>query len=986
MKIHLLLITLFLSGHFALAQSSPKPDFNQGQTIPAKNSENSVKPKNALLCGNSSTSLRGNGMKFTQNKGQIIDVNKHLRPDILFKGDGGGADVYIRKTGMSYVQSNMGEVIHEVDEQLEELEKKTDHFNKEQKKQELMQKQNFKIQRVDVEFAGSNPNPQTLTADQVEGYSNYYYGHCPQGITNVNSYNVVTQKNIYKNIDVKYYGGKEKGLKYDIVVNPGADPNQIKLKYSGAEKIEIKNGEFRISNFFGEIIETLPKVYQIINGKVVDVKAGYALESIVVSPKPLVTKQNTNDSRLTTKDYIITFKLETYNSQLPLIIDPWATYFGGTDTDVARSITTDKTQGNVLVTGWTSSTNFPILGAFQSSNNGGMALQSYGGDVFVAKLSPAGARIWATYYGGSEGDCGSSIATDKLDNVVITGTTRSSNFPTGTSGGGTICQQNIFGGGSLFVGTYQDGGDAFVLKFDTNGLRLWATYYGGDKDDAGNGIAVDNVGNIVISGSTQGGTFPISAVAQQIVFGGGGGDAFAIKFNSFGARMWGTYYGGNQYDTGTGITIDSGNNIVFTGSASGNFPLSATPFQPIFGGGGGDAFVVKLNSLGTTIWATYFGGPTNEGGFGIAIDNADNIIFTGITGGNGFPVGTSGPPNIIQQAVFGGGGNRDAILVKLDNNGSRLWATYYGGPTEDYGYSLAIDLNNNIFLIMDVEDAPAPNLIDACALQSIFNGGSATNPYGGSPEDQLLVKFTPFGKKICSTYMGGMGEDELDNAFGTGGPSIAIFGSSLYIAGGTDGGYPVTAGAFQNTYAGPGFAFHYIGGDAFIASLCTNICEGTILGVTYTTAGTCPVTFIPTITSSCDTTGYKYQWTFTGGSPASSTALNPLVSFGSIGNHDVKLVVTTICKKDSITIPLNVATSCVGCALSAQYIKGTATCSTCGCKEWIMVNAKDGTPPYSYSWPAGYDKRYQNKLCSGTYTIKVTDKNGCSVNVGVSTP
>ncbi|MCC6691396.1 MAG: hypothetical protein IT235_07670, partial [Bacteroidia bacterium] len=145
-------------------------------------------------------SLKGSGVCFTPNKGQIADREGNLRPDILYKGDGGGADVYLRKTGMSYVTSNMGEVMQEIDKEIElrKFDQNLSQQQTEELKRKLEEKALIKINRTDVDFEGSNPNPQTLNQEEVEGYTNYYYAHCPNGITNVKSYNRVVQKNIYK--------------------------------------------------------------------------------------------------------------------------------------------------------------------------------------------------------------------------------------------------------------------------------------------------------------------------------------------------------------------------------------------------------------------------------------------------------------------------------------------------------------------------------------------------------------------------------------------------------------------------------------------------------------------------------------------------------------------------------------------------------------------------------------------------------------------
>lgn len=218
-----------------------------------------------------SDKLNGDGIRFTPNKGQIVDKDGRQCPDVLYKGDGGGGDIYLRKTGISYVYNNMGEVTNRVEEQVEELilTGKIDRTNEQEKKQELMQKQTMKIHRVDMDFVNCLPSKvlakvgnSTITTtndassvtgtlsgaevsvkeeDSSEGYINYYYAHCPQGITNVNQYNKVSFKNIYENIDVNYYGNKEAGIKYDLIVKPHGDPHQIKLCWKGAESIYLNS-------------------------------------------------------------------------------------------------------------------------------------------------------------------------------------------------------------------------------------------------------------------------------------------------------------------------------------------------------------------------------------------------------------------------------------------------------------------------------------------------------------------------------------------------------------------------------------------------------------------------------------------------------------------------------------------------------------------------------------------------------------------------
>ncbi|MCC6690992.1 MAG: PKD domain-containing protein [Bacteroidia bacterium] len=336
----------------------------------------------------------------------------------------------------------------------------------------------------------------------------------------------------------------------------------------------------------------------------------------------------------------------------------------------------------------------------------------------------------------------------------------------------------------------------------------------------------------------------------------------------------------------------------------------------------------------------------------------------------GFPVAVL-PGGYAQPPSASGG---DIFVVKFNPMGARLWATIYGfaiGREDSHG--IATDANNNIYLLMEIEDKPGSDVNDACSYQPLYLGY----------ESPLIVKFNTNGRKLCATYIGGNGHNDEDNSY----DALTVYGNSLYIAGSSGGGFPATPGAFQTAFSGSFNDF-----DATVLSLCINICEAKKLALAYTanTTTACanaPVKFTPSVNNACDTTGYRFHWVFAGGTPAVSDSVSPTVKFSGAGNYDVKLVVTTLCKKDSITktnyITVN---SCGGCTLNAQYTKGTANCPTCGCKEWIMVTATGGTSPYNYQWPDGYDKRYKNALCPGIYNVIVTDNNGCKTTVKVNAP
>jgi len=317
----------------------------------------------------------------------------------------------------------------------------------------------------------------------------------------------------------------------------------------------------------------------------------------------------------------------------------YSTFLGGSSSDSGRGIAVDSS-GSVYVTGYTYSSNFPTLNAVQAG------LRSVNTNAFVTKLNPAGsALVYSTYLGGNIGESGADIAVDSSGSAYVTGSTCSTNFPTANA------LQAGYRGGCI------NGGDAFVTKLNPAGSALvYSTYLGGSDGDSGVGIAVDSSGSAYITGGTYSSNFP-TANAVQAGYGGGNGDAFVTKLNPAGsALIYSTFLGGSDRDDGVGIAVDLSGSAYITGIASGGFPVANT-VQAGYGGGG-DAFVTKLNPAGSAlIYSTFLGGSDRDDGVGIAVDLSGSAYITGITGG-GFPVAHT------VQPVFGGD-TADAFVTKL---------------------------------------------------------------------------------------------------------------------------------------------------------------------------------------------------------------------------------------------------------------------------------------------------------------------------------
>lgn len=471
----------------------------------------------------------------------------------------------------------------------------------------------------------------------------------------------------------------------------------------------------------------------------------------------------------------------------------WATYYGGENDDYGFSLTTDDF-GNIYLAGRTQSISNIALGGFQDTIGGGDV------DAFIVKFDSTGNRLWATYYGGTGADIGQSIATDSWGNIYLTGYT--------TSNSGISWQG--------FQNTYSGGRDAFIVKFDSSGNRIWATYYGGNNSDSGEGIVIDDLGNVYLAGYTN--TNIASIIASdgfQNIFGGGSNDAFLVKFDSFGNRIWATYYGGTDSDVGTSLDIDNNGNIYLGGITKSDSNISSGGFQNTYGGGyEGDAFVVKFDSTGNRLWATYYGGQDGDLVNSVATDTFGNLFLAGYTYS---PTGiaSGGFQNILV-------GNYDAFLVKFDSSGNRLWGTYYGGTSA--AETAATDQSGNVYLAGDTYNHTG-----------IADGGFQNILIG--QENEFVVKFDSSGNRFCGTYYGQLHEEE--------GHATVDLNGNLYLYGFTNSITGIASDGFQNSFGGGNY-------DAFVVKL--------------TTCPSCQTSFAINISQNGDTlfatTAPYYQWYF----------------------------------------------------------------------------------------------------------------------------
>ncbi|MFX0092147.1 MAG: SBBP repeat-containing protein [Candidatus Hodarchaeota archaeon] len=339
---------------------------------------------------------------------------------------------------------------------------------------------------------------------------------------------------------------------------------------------------------------------------------------------------------------------------------------------------------------------------------------------------------------------------------------------------------------SAFPNTYGfqvDSFDSTQLLIIDPLVLIFSTYLGGSVLDAGEAIVVDTYGNSYIVGTTESSNFPLQN-AYQNTFGGGNQDVFVTKLDSTGSNLvFSTYLGGNAQDTGTDIALDSLGYIYITGETrSSDFPTNQAYQSTLGSFYSSDAFIARLDPTGTNlVFSTYLGGNEDDTAWGIAVDSVGNSYITGTTGSTNFPT-----LNAYQSTH---GMVEDAFVTKLNSFGNGLiFSTYLGGNWSDYGYGIALDAANNIYVCGETSSTSFPTFN---AYQSVYGGNI----------DAFVTKLNSSGSGLMfSTYFGGNDTEAANDIV------VDNMGNS-YVGGYTySSDFPIQ-NAYQNTLRGWSDAF-----------------------------------------------------------------------------------------------------------------------------------------------------------------------------------
>lgn len=600
----------------------------------------------------------------------------------------------------------------------------------------------------------------------------------------------IVYKEIYPNIDLVFYKSKKSELKYDFVLHPGARLSDIKLDYEGVENLRLdKSNNLLYDTPWGAIKEEVPYSY---------IKA-------------------TNDE--VAIDYVVTDNVLSFSALFnevmeETILDPvyvdWSSYFygsGQTTTGFGYGYTwvydlDIDDDDNLYVTGLTNDKFPSTVGSYDTAANGYY-------DAFVCKMTPGGdSIIWFSYLGGDNYEYCFSLAVNSSQEPVVSGFTRSTDFP--ITANAFDQTSNLGTSGGYYAG--------YVTKFSKNGdSLLFSTYLSGSGSELIQSIVLDESDNIYLTGQTSSSDFFTTAGAYQTTYGGGAGswwnsgDAFLTKMAPDGSSLvFSTFFGGNGDDVAYQVQVSPNNDIYIVGkTTSSSFPV--TPGSQIFNPtvqGASDGFVAKFNSTGTTLMYSKLMGGSGEDWFeGVYVNERDEAYVAGISQSSDFFTSS----NAYQKNSSGGA---DAVVVKFNPGGQNVYySTYLGGSGDEMYYSGWI-YNSNVRIAANVrEEAIVCGITRSNNFPITSDALMKSNPssQGGGwwNTAATITKLSFSGDKLLyGTYYGGSsyevpGANKLKR--------ISCFTNVLYGGFTASSDYPTTKGVFRENKSNSSTGYFWTG-------------------------------------------------------------------------------------------------------------------------------------------------------------------------------
>lgn len=757
-----------------------------------------------------------------------------------------------------------------------------------------------------MHFLGATPTLPT-GLDRQEGYSNYYLGDDPgRWRSHVGSFASARYDGLYPGVALEVYGGSE-ALKYNFIVDAEADATAIGLAYEGVESVSVgREGNLVVRTSVRDVVELKPYVYQMVDGRRQKVASRWRVERGEVEPQDGAWKMGAGKTM-----WKVWIELGDYDRRRELVIDPvliFSTYTGSTSDNWGTTAAYDS-EKNVYTAGLVFGLGYPTsLGAYQDTIGGSV-------DVGIFKFDSLGQqRLYATYLGGSSADMPHSLFVNTFDELIVLGTTGSTDFPT-TAG----AFQDRHGGGQQIdyessIIRYAAGSDLFVSRLSADGSQLQAsTYIGGSGNDGlnfrnrfnldynvlmmgndslyynyGDGargeLITDNLNNVYVGSTTMSINFPTTTGSvQPVAPSGQNGVVFKLDHN-LRTLLWSTYLGGGGDDAVYSIDVDSSYNLlVCGGTTSANFPTTEGAWQTSYGGGSADGFVCKISYNGDRLMAsTFVGLGSYDQLYFVRAGKRNEVFLFGQTK----PMGNSG---FIYNAGYSVYNSGMLLLRMLPDLSDRVWSTVFGTPGRINlsPTAFAADICNRIYLAGWGRDFVGYSNIQwytmgTTGMETTANAWMDTT----DGQDFYLMSIDANANRLeYATFFGEThnasqprgGGDHVDGGTSRFDRLATLYQSVCGSCGGTQG-FPTTANAWS---------------DSNLASNCNNALfrfnvtnDFPVAEFIPPTAGCAPYTVNFRNTGR----GTAYRWDF--GDGATSTQKNPTHTYSQGGLYTVTLIAT----------------------------------------------------------------------------------------------
>ncbi|MBO9200719.1 MULTISPECIES: DUF7948 domain-containing protein [Niastella] len=620
---------------------------------------------------------------------EFVENNGQWEKEITFKGTLPAGNFYLHKNGFTVVQHNIDDLQllrdnHEPSANQNSSRRSTTS-NARQVTNAVDSPFTVRSHAYKVHFIGGSANPEVVPDKVLPGYSNYIIGKDPaKWRTNVKSCQAVIYKNVYPNIDVRYYS--ENGqLKYDIIVNPGGDVNNIAMQYDGADKLSVKKSELVIKTSLGEVRELYPYSYLFdkVRGKQ-ETPCSYKIDGKTVR-----------------------FKTDAYSKTSTLVIDPTIIFssFTGSTSDEWGFTATPGPDGSFFSGGISFNSGFPTSpGAYKTTwSRGGRK----GIDISIFKFSANGStRVYATYLGGSADEFPHSLYCDAQGNLVVLGRTYSTDYPgdlIGKTTEGSDCDMivtKLNATGSALIGSMRIGGtgnDGLNIEdqMETSGHKITSLLrnYG---DDSHSEVIIDNAGFIYVAGQSQSSDFPIRGTTfQQRKSGAQDGVVLKIAPDCK-SIIWSSFVGGSGNDAAFVLALSPVNNDIYVagGTESSDFPGASGPGSGVLNGtfqGYIDGFVTIISNDGTQQKKSVFlGTDKSDIIYGIQFDRNNYPYVMGVTRGT-WPV--------INAAYKNDGTKQFVVKLNTDLTNIEYSTTFGSGDKPNISpVAFLVDRCENVYI------------------------------------------------------------------------------------------------------------------------------------------------------------------------------------------------------------------------------------------------------------------------------------------------